>query len=46
MRIELPGGAVVTGSAEDVDQAGSLVVRDDVGGLRTYSVGDVVHVRG
>ena len=46
VRIELPGGAVVTGSAEDVDQAGSLVVRDDVGGLRTYSVGDVVHVRG
>ena len=40
VRIELPGGAVTTGRATDVDAAGGLIV-DGV----AYAAGDVVHVR-
>ncbi len=45
VRIELPGGAAVTGRAIAVDPSGALVVRDGSGVARAYSVGDVVHVR-
>jgi BirA family biotin operon repressor/biotin-[acetyl-CoA-carboxylase] ligase len=40
VRIELPGGAVATGVATDVDVSGGLVVN----GV-TYGAGDVVHLR-
>jgi len=40
VRIELPGGAVATGVATDVDASGGLVVN----GV-TYGAGDVVHLR-
>jgi BirA family biotin operon repressor/biotin-[acetyl-CoA-carboxylase] ligase len=56
VRVELPGGAVLTGEARDVDEAGRLVVRGEDGeeGVRAgageptnyrLSAGDVVHVR-
>lgn len=44
VRVELPGGAVLTGTAEDVDDAGRLVVRAP-GSLVAVGAGDVVHVR-
>jgi len=44
VRVELPGGAVLTGTAEDVDDAGRLVVRAP-GNLVAVGAGDVVHVR-
>jgi BirA family transcriptional regulator, biotin operon repressor / biotin---[acetyl-CoA-carboxylase] ligase len=44
VRAELPGGAVLTGTAADVDDAGRLVLRTP-GGLVPVSAGDVVHVR-
>ena len=40
VRIELPGGAVATGVATDVDVSGGLVVNGVA-----YGAGDVVHVR-
>ena len=40
VRVELPDGRSVTGTAEDVDDAGRLVVDG-----AAYSAGDVVHVR-
>jgi BirA family transcriptional regulator, biotin operon repressor / biotin---[acetyl-CoA-carboxylase] ligase len=44
VRVELPGGAVLTGTAGDVDDAGRLVVRAP-GNLVAVGAGDVVHVR-
>ena len=44
VRAELPGGAVLTGTAADVDDAGRLVLRTP-GGLVPVGAGDVVHVR-
>ena len=44
VRAELPGGSLVTGLAEDVDEAGRLVVRT-ADGLCTIGAGDVVHLR-
>lgn len=44
VRVELPGGAVLTGTAVDVDDAGRLVVRTPAG-LVPVGAGDVVHVR-
>jgi BirA family biotin operon repressor/biotin-[acetyl-CoA-carboxylase] ligase len=44
VRAELPGGAVLTGTATDVDDAGRLVLRTP-GGLVPVGAGDVVHVR-
>jgi BirA family transcriptional regulator, biotin operon repressor / biotin---[acetyl-CoA-carboxylase] ligase len=40
VRVELPGGEVVTGVAETVDDSGCLVVAG-----RPLSAGDVIHVR-
>lgn len=40
VRVHLPGGATVTGTAQDVDEAGRLVVAGT-----PYGAGDVVHLR-
>jgi BirA family biotin operon repressor/biotin-[acetyl-CoA-carboxylase] ligase len=44
VRVELPGGAVLSGTAADVDAAGRLAVRTGPG-TTMVSAGDVVHVR-
>jgi BirA family transcriptional regulator, biotin operon repressor / biotin---[acetyl-CoA-carboxylase] ligase len=44
VRVELPGGGVLTGRAGDVDDAGSLVISGP-DGVHPVSAGDVVHVR-
>jgi BirA family biotin operon repressor/biotin-[acetyl-CoA-carboxylase] ligase len=44
VRVLLPGGKVLTGTAEDVDQAGRLVI-GTASGLTPVSAGDVVHLR-
>ncbi|HTT49996.1 MAG TPA: biotin--[acetyl-CoA-carboxylase] ligase [Streptosporangiaceae bacterium] len=44
VRVELPGGTLLTGTAEDVDDAGRLLVRGG-GGLVPVAAGDVLHVR-
>lgn len=45
VRVHLPGGAVLDGTAQDVTGTGALVVRDASGGTRELAAGDVVHVR-
>jgi len=45
VRVELPAGPVVEGTAIDVDEAARLVVRSDDGVVSAFDVGDVVHVR-
>jgi len=45
VRVLLPGGAVAGGTAQGVDDSGCLVLRDDDGGTRAVSAGDVEHVR-
>lgn len=45
VRVELAGDTSVTGTAEDVDAAGQLVLRTGEGTSRTISAGDVVHLR-
>lgn len=44
VRAELPGGTALTGTAEDVDDAGRLVVRT-AESLVPVGAGDVLHVR-
>jgi BirA family transcriptional regulator, biotin operon repressor / biotin---[acetyl-CoA-carboxylase] ligase len=44
VRVELPDGAVLTGTAEDVDEVGRLVVRTPDNLVRV-GAGDVLHVR-
>jgi BirA family transcriptional regulator, biotin operon repressor / biotin---[acetyl-CoA-carboxylase] ligase len=44
VRVELPGGSVLTGRASDVDGVGQLLVSAADGG-HAVSAGDVVHVR-
>jgi BirA family biotin operon repressor/biotin-[acetyl-CoA-carboxylase] ligase len=44
IRVELPGGAAITGRAVDVDGLGRLLV-SAVDGEHAVSAGDVVHVR-
>lgn len=44
VRVELPGGSAITGTAEAVNADGQLVVASG-GQRRTLSSGDVVHVR-
>jgi len=44
VRVELPGGASLTGRAIDVDDVGRLLVRA-LDGVHAVSAGDVVHVR-
>jgi BirA family biotin operon repressor/biotin-[acetyl-CoA-carboxylase] ligase len=45
VRVELPGGGVVTGIAVDVERSGRLVVRDARGDLHRFDVGDIVHLQ-
>ena len=45
VRVELPAGPAVEGTAIDVDDSGRLVVRCDDGAVSAFDVGDVVHVR-
>ena len=44
VRVELPGGAVLTGRAMGVDPGGRLIVAGP-GGETAVGAGDVVHVR-
>lgn len=44
VRVALPGGQELTGTACDVDRSGRLVI-SAAGGLVSVSAGDVVHVR-
>lgn len=44
VRVSLPGGRVLTGAAQDVDEAGRLVILT-ASGLVAVSAGDVVHLR-
>jgi BirA family biotin operon repressor/biotin-[acetyl-CoA-carboxylase] ligase len=44
VRVELPGGSVLTGRASDVDDVGRLLVSTSRG-VQAVSAGDVVHVR-
>jgi BirA family transcriptional regulator, biotin operon repressor / biotin---[acetyl-CoA-carboxylase] ligase len=44
VRVSLPGGQVLTGTAKDVDEAGRLVIRT-ASGLVAVSAGDVGHLR-
>ncbi|MEV8608756.1 biotin--[acetyl-CoA-carboxylase] ligase [Amycolatopsis sp. NPDC051373] len=45
VRVELPGGRVLTGHAADLDATGQLLVDATDGRRVTVSAGDVVHVR-
>ena len=45
VRVELPGRADLTGTAEDLDADGSLVIRTAAGTTQAVSAGDVVHLR-
>jgi BirA family transcriptional regulator, biotin operon repressor / biotin---[acetyl-CoA-carboxylase] ligase len=45
VRVELPGGRVLAGTATDVDDTGRLLVRPADGNVQAVSAGDVVHVR-
>lgn len=45
VRVELPGGSVHTGIAEDVDADGRLLLLDASGRRRAIAAGDVVHLR-
>ncbi len=44
VRVELPGGQVLTGIAQDIDESGRLVILA-ASGLVAVSAGDVVHLR-
>jgi BirA family biotin operon repressor/biotin-[acetyl-CoA-carboxylase] ligase len=44
VRVDLPGGTAVEGTAADIDPAGRLLVRT-AGGEEALSAGDVLHVR-
>ena len=44
VRVEMPGGKLLTGRASDVDDVGRLLVAAD-DGVHAISAGDVVHVR-
>jgi BirA family biotin operon repressor/biotin-[acetyl-CoA-carboxylase] ligase len=45
VRVDLPGGGVLVGIAEDVDVDGRLLLLDGDGRRRAVAAGDVVHVR-
>lgn len=45
VRVLLPGGGELVGTALDVDAAGRLVVRDEQGDEHVLSAGDVEHLR-
>ena len=45
VRVELPSGPALTGTATDVTVDGRLVVLDDGGATHRLAVADVVHLR-
>jgi BirA family biotin operon repressor/biotin-[acetyl-CoA-carboxylase] ligase len=45
VRVELPGGDVLHGTATDVDESGRLRVRTPDGALQAVAAGDVTHLR-
>ncbi|MFI0357751.1 biotin--[acetyl-CoA-carboxylase] ligase [Actinomadura sp. 9N407] len=45
VRVELPAGEPLRGTAGDVDASGRLVVTGEDGAVRAVGAGDVVHVR-
>jgi BirA family biotin operon repressor/biotin-[acetyl-CoA-carboxylase] ligase len=46
VRVELPGGDRIFGTAETVDDLGQLAVRDDANGtVQHVAAGDVTHLR-
>ena len=45
VRIELPGGGVLTGRATSIDDVGRLLISSPDGVVHAVSAGDVVHVR-
>ncbi|MDD0857221.1 hypothetical protein NHF46_04370 [Arthrobacter alpinus] len=45
VRAELPGDALLYGTAVDLNSDGSLLLRDAAGTEHTVSAGDVVHLR-
>jgi BirA family biotin operon repressor/biotin-[acetyl-CoA-carboxylase] ligase len=45
VRVELPAGAPLRGTAGDIDGSGRLVVTGEDGAVRAVGAGDVVHVR-
>ena len=45
VKVELPGGAVLRGIAEDVDPDGRLLLLDPAGHRRAVAAGDVAHLR-
>ncbi len=45
VRVALPGGAVIVGTATGIDDDGRLLVRAADGAVTSVSAGDVVHVR-
>ncbi|MHA7269333.1 biotin--[acetyl-CoA-carboxylase] ligase [Arthrobacter sp. HLT1-20] len=45
VRAELPGGAMLFGTAVGLDVDGSLLIRDAAGTLHPVSAGDVIHLR-
>lgn len=45
VRAELPGDKVIVGKAEDINDGGSLIVRDAAGGKHVVTAGDVQHLR-
>jgi BirA family transcriptional regulator, biotin operon repressor / biotin---[acetyl-CoA-carboxylase] ligase len=45
VKVEMPGGTVLHGIAEDVDRDGRLLLLDPAGHRRAVAAGDVVHLR-
>lgn len=45
VRLDLPAGDAVRGTALDIDDSGCLVVRDSDGAQHVFAAGDVVHLR-
>lgn len=45
VRVELPGGAALHGTAIGIDASGRLEVRDDTDVVRPVAAGDIVHLR-
>ena len=45
VRMSLPDGSTVEGTAEDLDAQGRILIRREDGTLEPYAVGDIEHLR-
>jgi BirA family biotin operon repressor/biotin-[acetyl-CoA-carboxylase] ligase len=45
VRVELPGGTDLYGTADSIDELGRLVVRSQDGSMQPVAAGDVTHLR-